>query len=118
VRGFDIVAMPFAMTSAFVPRSELSEAQMRRLAPLWPADTRGKARVDDRRVMSGIVRVLRSGCPWRHAPREYGPPKTLDNRYVRFGDQGCVAARLRGACSCWWRAHGSVAGCDRCEGAP
>ncbi|WP_337876663.1 transposase, partial [Elioraea sp.] len=50
----------------------LSEAQMRRLAPLLPNDTRGKPRVDDRRVISGIVHVLRSGCPWRHAPREYG----------------------------------------------
>jgi transposase len=42
----------------------LREAQMRRLAPLLPTDTRGKPRVDDRRVMSGIVHVLRSGCPW------------------------------------------------------
>ena len=66
----------------------LSEAQMRRLAPLLPTDTRGKPRVDDRRVISGIVHVLRSGCPWRHAPREYGPPKTLYNRYVRWAIKG------------------------------
>ncbi|MCC7425669.1 MAG: IS5 family transposase [Alphaproteobacteria bacterium] len=58
------------------------------LAPLLPADTRGKPRVDDRRVISGIVQVLRSGCPWRHAPREYGPPKTLYNRYVRWAIKG------------------------------
>ncbi len=45
----------------------LSEAQMGRLAPLLPTDTRGKPRVDDRRVISGIVQVLRSGCPWRPA---------------------------------------------------
>ena len=61
---------------------------MRRLAPLLPMDTRGKPRVDDRRVISGIVHVLRSGCPWRHAPREYGPPKTLYNRYVRWAIKG------------------------------
>jgi transposase len=66
----------------------LSEAQMRRSAPLLPTDTRGKPRVDDRRVISGIVQVLRSGCPWRHAPREYGPPKTLYNRYVRWAIEG------------------------------
>ena len=66
----------------------LGEAQMRRLAPLLPTDTRGKPRVDDRRVISGIVQVLRSGCPWRHAPREYGPPKTLYNRYVRWAIKG------------------------------
>jgi transposase len=61
----------------------LSEAQMRRLAPLLPRDTPGKPRVDDWRVISGIVHGLRSGCPWRHAPRAYGPPKALDNRHVR-----------------------------------
>jgi transposase len=66
----------------------LSEAQMRRLAPLLPTDTRGKPRVDDRRVISGIVHVLRLGCPWRHAPRESGPPKALYNRYVRWAING------------------------------
>jgi transposase len=68
--------------------SWLSEAQMRRLAPLILTDTRGKPRVDDRRVISGIVHVLRSGCLWRHAPREYGPPKTLYNRHVRWAIKG------------------------------
>ena len=61
---------------------------MRRLAPLLPSERRGKPRVGDRRVLSGIVHVLRSGCPWRHAPREYGPPKTLYNRYVRWAIKG------------------------------
>jgi len=61
---------------------------MRRLAPLLPSERRGKPRVDDRRVLSGIVHVLRSGCPWRHAPREYGPPKTLHNRFVRWAIKG------------------------------
>lgn len=66
----------------------LSEAQMGRLRPLLPADTRGVLRVDDRRVISGIVHVLRSGCPWRHAPSEYGPRKTLYNRFVRWAMKG------------------------------
>jgi transposase len=61
---------------------------MRRLAPLLPSERRGKPRVDDRRVLSGIVHVLRSGCPWRHAPREYGPPKTLHNRFLRWAIKG------------------------------
>ncbi len=41
------------------------------------------ARVDDRRVISGIVFVLRNGLRWSDAPREYGPHKTLCNRFVR-----------------------------------
>lgn len=46
----------------------LTEAQFERLSPLLPSDTRGKARVDDRRVISGIIHVLKSGCRWKDAP--------------------------------------------------
>jgi transposase len=66
----------------------LTEAQMTRLAPLLPDDTRGVARVDDRRVISGIVHVLRSGCRWADAPASYGPRKTLYNRFVRWSAKG------------------------------
>jgi transposase len=44
--------------------------------------------VDDQRVIGGLVHVLRSGCPWPHAPREYGPPKTLCNRFARWAAKG------------------------------
>ena len=50
----------------------LSDAQFARLAPLLPTDTRGVARVDDRRVISGIVHVLKSGGRWADAPAVYG----------------------------------------------
>ena len=62
----------------------LSEEQFGRLAPLLPTDTRGVARVDDRRVISGIVHVLMSGGRWVDAPACYGPKKTLYNRWVRW----------------------------------
>ena len=66
----------------------LSEEQFARLAPLLPTDTRGKPRVDDRRVISGIVHVLKSGCRWVDAPAVYGPRKTLYNRFVRWAAKG------------------------------
>jgi transposase len=66
----------------------LSEEQFGRLAPLLPTDTRGVPRVDDRRVISGIVHVLKSGCRWSDAPEAYGPHKTLYNRFVRWSDKG------------------------------
>jgi transposase len=69
----------------------LSDEQFGRLAPLLPTDTRGVARVDDRRVISGIVHVLRSGCRWCDAPEVYGPRKTLYNRFVRWSDKGVWA---------------------------
>jgi transposase len=66
----------------------LSEAQFQRIVPYLPSDTRGKARVDDQRVISGIIHVLKSGGRWVDAPPEYGPKKTLYNRYVRWAAKG------------------------------
>ena len=66
----------------------LSDDQFARLQPLLPTDTRGKPRVDDRRVISGIVHVLKSGGRWIDAPEVYGPRKTLYNRFVRWAAKG------------------------------
>ena len=66
----------------------LTKDQFARLKPLLPTDTRGKPRVDDRRVISGIVHVLKSGGRWIDAPRVYGPRKTLYNRFVRWAAKG------------------------------
>ncbi len=54
----------------------LTDDQFAWLKPLLPTDTRGKPRVDDRRVVSGIVHVLKSGGRWIDAPAVYGPRKT------------------------------------------
>ena len=66
----------------------LSERQWKRLAPLLPRKSRGVPRVDDRRVISSIVHVLKSGGRWVDAPAVYGPRKTLYNRFVRWGGAG------------------------------
>jgi transposase len=66
----------------------LADDQFARIKPHLPTDTRGKARVDDRRVISGIVHVLKSGGRWVDAPSVYGPHKTLYNRYVRWAAKG------------------------------
>ena len=66
----------------------LTEAQFARLEPFLPTDTRGKLRVDDRRVISGIIHVLKSGGRWVDAPQVYGPRKTLYNRFVRWAAKG------------------------------
>ena len=66
-----------------------SDAQWARIEPLLPTDTRGKVRVDDRRVLSGIVHALKHGGRWADCPREiYGPKKTLYNRFVRWAERG------------------------------
>jgi transposase len=66
----------------------LTDEQFAKIEPYLPRDTRGKDRVDDRRVISGIVQVLISGGRWVDAPPEYGPRKTLYNRFVRWADKG------------------------------
>jgi len=66
----------------------LTDEQFARLEPLLPSDTRGKPRVDDRRVISGIVHGLKSGCRWADAPEVYGPHKTLYHRFVRWAAKG------------------------------
>src|SRR5580704_2225034 len=48
----------------------------------------GPARVDDRRVISGIFHRLREGCRWRALPDEYGPYTTVFNRYNRWSKRG------------------------------
>ncbi len=66
----------------------LNDRQFARLEPYLPRDTRGKPGVDDRRVISGIVHVLKSGCCGIDAPAAYGPRKTLYNRFVRWAAKG------------------------------
>ncbi len=65
----------------------LSDAQMRRIKPHFPL-SHGVARVDDRRVISGIIFVIRNGLRWRDAPKDYGPHKTIYNRFVRWSRLG------------------------------
>ena len=65
----------------------LSARQMARLSPYFPL-SHWVPRVDDRRVVSGIVYVIRNGLRWRDAPRAYGPHKTLYNRFIRWSRLG------------------------------
>jgi putative transposase len=65
----------------------LSQAQMRRIVRYFPL-SHGVARVDDRRIVGAIVFVIKNGLRWRDAPREYGPHKTIYNRFVRWSRLG------------------------------
>ena len=65
----------------------LSRAQMRRIEPYFPL-SHGIARVDDQRVISGIIFVIRNGLRWRDAPKDYGPHKTIYNRFIRWSRLG------------------------------
>jgi transposase len=64
----------------------LSDSKWARIEPLLPRGRRGAHRVDDRRVISGIVHMLRGR--WRDCPAAYGPYTTIYNRFNRWGKQG------------------------------
>ena len=55
---------------------------------MLPHGKPGKPRVDDRRVISGILHVLKTGCRWRDVPSAYGPPMTIYNRFYRWARRG------------------------------
>ncbi|GBR69414.1 IS5 family transposase [Gluconobacter kanchanaburiensis NBRC 103587] len=65
----------------------LTDKRMERLLPFF-SKSHGRPRIDDRRVLSGIIFVNRNGLRWHDAHREYGPHKTLYNRWKRWGDMG------------------------------
>ena len=86
----------------------LSDAEWARIEPLLPKGRCGARRVDDRRVISGIVHMLRIGARWRDCPADYGPHTTIYNRFHRWSRQGvwfAVFEALTGQSGAW----GSVA---------
>ena len=77
----------------------LNDEQWVQIVPHLPTNQPGPERKDDRRILSGIMHVLKIGCRWQDCPKEYGPHKTVYNRFARWSERGiwqkifeCVAA--------------------------
>ncbi len=73
----------------------LREEQMARLKPFLPK-SHGKPRVDDKRVLSGIIFINRNGLRWRDAPAACGPHKTLYSRCKRWSEKGVFPRTIMG----------------------
>jgi len=65
-----------------------SDGQWARIEPFIPSNRRGVKPKNNRRILSGIMHVLKSGCRWVDCPPEYGPAKTVYNRFNRWSAQG------------------------------
>ena len=65
----------------------LTKAQIRRIAPYFSL-SHGVPRVDNQRVVSGIIYVIRHGLRWRDALGQYGPHETLYHRFIRWSRLG------------------------------
>jgi len=72
-----------------------TEEQFRKIKPLLPNKPRGVPRMDDLKVLSGIIFCLQRGYRWTDIPPEYGPAKTLYNRYKRWAEAGVLRRHLR-----------------------
>jgi transposase len=76
-----------------VRRHELSDEQWQAVEPLLPpSGARGRPRVDDRRVINGMLFKAKTGVAWRDLPERYGPWKTVYNRFWRWSRSGTLTA--------------------------
>ena len=59
----------------------------KRMAQLLPIEefrpTGGRRWIPPRRILDGIVYVLRTGCQWKAVPAEYGSGSTVHRRFQR-----------------------------------
>jgi transposase len=69
-------------------RHELTDYEWAVIEPLLPRNSRGVPRVDDRRVINGILWRFRTGSSWRDVPERYGPRTTLYNCFTRWRAAG------------------------------
>jgi transposase len=75
-----------------MPRHELTDDQFQRVEPLLPPNGhRGGQWKDHRTVLNGMIWRLKTGCPWRDLPRDYGPWQTVYDRFNRWSDDGTLA---------------------------
>ncbi len=71
-------------------RGELNNEQWERLKPLLPPQKPkiGRPNEDHRRILNGILWILRTGAPWRDLPERYGPWQTVYSRFYRWQKAG------------------------------
>lgn len=71
-------------------RHDLTHRQWERLQPLLPPQKphTGRPATDHRRILNGILWLLRTGAPWRDLPERYGPWRTVASRFYRWRKAG------------------------------
>lgn len=79
-----------------VKRHELTDEQWRAIEVLLPpSGAAGRPRVDDRRVINGMLFKAKTGVAWRDLPERYGPWKTIYNRFWRWSRDGTLTVLVR-----------------------
>jgi transposase len=71
---------------------EISDKFWTKIKPLFPfpkpKKKPGRPRKDDKRILSGIFYLLRTGCQWKSLPRFYGAPSTVHDRFQEWQRSG------------------------------
>ena len=79
-----------------VRRHELTDEQWQVIQGLLRASgVKGRPRVDDRRVINGMLFKAKTGIAWRDLPERYGPWKTVYNRFWRWSRNGTLTMLVR-----------------------
>ena len=88
-------------------RGDITTTQWERLQPLLPPQKpkTGRPAVDHRRILNGMLWILRTGAPWRDLPERYGPWRTVASRFYRWQRAG-LWAELFSAVQAQADAHG------------
>ena len=74
-------------------RHDISDEMWNRLSPLLPPERSGKQGRpchDNRRIVNGLLWILRTGAPWRDLPSEYGPWQSVYTRFRRWKTRGIM----------------------------
>ncbi len=71
-------------------RYDLTDKEWARIAPHLPPErpATGRPNHDHRRILNGMLRIDRTGAPWRDLPERYGPVGTVSSRFYRWREAG------------------------------
>lgn len=79
--------------------TDLTDREWSVIVPILPGRWRGRERIDDRKIINGILWRLRTGKPWVAMPSRYGPHMTCVNRFLRWRDKGIWQRIIQAVCA-------------------
>ena len=73
---------------------EISDDLWQRIEPvileLDPPMGKGRKRVDQRKMLEGVIFRMRSSCQWNRLPRELGDDSTIHRTFQRWVERGVL----------------------------
>ena len=77
-------------------RYKLTDAQWNKIAAIFPKRKKmGRPPVDNRKIVNGILWILKTGSPWRELKENYGPWQTVYDRFYKWNRAGLWNRILR-----------------------